>query len=128
MPKHYTHQPIPCKRGDIVRVLPDQKSEQEFWGHIAVVTQVDKGPKDGGYPYRMHLLDHPYTDEIWFERYEVIGNALEAVGLLWYRKHPVLLASLNKKFKQGARSTRKGHVQLQTASAKRLVVTKRKPK
>ena len=79
-----THQPTPCKRGDIVRVLPDGYDEPEFAGHIAVVTSVDRKKSNGGYPYQMHLVDHPYDSEIWFERYEVLGNVTECVELLRY--------------------------------------------
>lgn len=78
------YQKEPLKRGDIVRILPEDPDEREFWNHIAVVTWADPpDPKvHKGHPYRMHLLDHPYDAEIWLQHYERIGNAVEAVHLL----------------------------------------------
>jgi hypothetical protein len=77
-------QPIPLRLGDIVRVLDDPLNDDGFAGHIAVVTEVDLDTKtNGGYPYRMHVVSgHEYTSEIWFQRYERIGNVNECVELL----------------------------------------------
>lgn len=73
------YQTPPLKKGDLVRVLPGKKSEREFWHHIAIVVATDATQE---YPYTMRLLDHPYDEDIYFQRYERLGNAVEAVALL----------------------------------------------
>ena len=79
-----TLQSDPLKRGDIVRILPVSKDERPYWHCIAVVTWADPPEPHihKGYPYCMRLLDHPYTEDIWLQHYERIGNVLEAVHLL----------------------------------------------
>ena len=79
-----TKQPMPLILGDIVRILPHKNNDDSgFEGHIAVVTEVDRSTDNGGYPYRMHVVSgHPYTSEIWFSSYVLIGNVSECVALL----------------------------------------------